>query len=80
MSVLGKRRSSSARGRRNSHSAIKPKTLTLCLKCKKPVQPHLACKSCGTYRGRVVMKTMSERRAKKARTEARDKAARGEAK
>jgi large subunit ribosomal protein L32 len=30
--------------------------LAACPKCKKPVQPHHACKFCGTYAGRQVLK------------------------
>jgi large subunit ribosomal protein L32 len=27
-------------------------TLTTCPQCKAPTQPHVACPSCGTYKGR----------------------------
>ena len=27
-------------------------TLTTCPQCKAPTQPHMACPSCGTYKGR----------------------------
>ncbi len=27
-------------------------TLTTCPQCKAPMQPHMACPSCGTYQGR----------------------------
>ena len=27
-------------------------TLTTCPQCKAPTQPHIACPSCGTYKGR----------------------------
>ena len=38
-------------GNRRSHHALGKVALTLCAKCKAPVQSHRACASCGTYRG-----------------------------
>jgi large subunit ribosomal protein L32 len=31
-------------------------TLNKCPKCKKPIRPHTACKKCGAYKGREVIK------------------------
>ncbi|MFH0950847.1 MAG: 50S ribosomal protein L32 [bacterium] len=51
-----KKRTPSSQGKRRSHHALKPKTLNVCSKCKKPVEPHRACSACGTYKGQVVLK------------------------
>jgi large subunit ribosomal protein L32 len=64
MSVPGKRRSSSEAKRGRSHQALKKIKFTLCPKCGKTVLPHSACKFCGTYRGRVVLKLKTETKAK----------------
>lgn len=56
MSVPGKRRPSSEARRGRSHQALKKIKTIACPKCGKPVLPHTACKFCGTYKGRVVLK------------------------
>ena len=42
---------SNTRSRRANWKAT-PVALTTCPQCKSPMQPHLACPSCGTYQGR----------------------------
>jgi len=62
MTPLPKRRTSKARSRkRRSHLALRAKNLVLCPVCHEPKLPHHACLSCGTYRGRKVIDTGSER-------------------
>lgn len=56
MSVPKKRRTSSSAGRRRSHHSLNTVTLSECPKCKKPVQPHMACLFCGTYKGKEIIK------------------------
>lgn len=63
MGLPGQRRSRSHKRRRAAHFAIKAQTLSTCPKCGKAKQPHAACKNCGTYRGRTVVKTASQKRA-----------------
>jgi large subunit ribosomal protein L32 len=56
---LPKRRHSNARTRkRRSHDAIKP--LSRCPRCQAMTLPHRACRSCGHYRGREVVKQAEE--------------------
>ncbi len=55
MSVPTQRQTHGRGARRRSHQAIKPKALKACAQCKKPVQPHVACGFCGTYKGRKVL-------------------------
>ncbi len=59
-----KRHTSSARDKRRSHLALKPKTLNKCPKCGKAVQPHIACKFCGTYKMAQVVKPKTATKAK----------------
>ena len=42
---------SNTRSRRANWKAT-PTTLTTCPRCQAPAQPHQACPSCGTYKGR----------------------------
>ena len=59
MGLPGHRRTSSHKRRRASHFALKKLNLTTCPKCKEPVMPHRACRNCGTYAGRNVLKLKS---------------------
>jgi large subunit ribosomal protein L32 len=45
---------------------LKKVTLTKCPKCKKPIQPHTACKFCGKYKGNEVIKIKMSKIEKKA--------------
>ena len=60
MGLPSKKRTKQSGLDRASHFALKEKTLTSCPKCKKPVKPHYACKGCGTYKGRTVVKVKSK--------------------
>jgi large subunit ribosomal protein L32 len=49
---LPKRKYPKARqGKRLSHLALKPASLTRCPQCRSPRLPHTACPSCGFYKG-----------------------------
>lgn len=52
MSVPARKKSSSSVRRRRSHHFLSKVELVLCVKCNEAVQPHRACKNCGTYKGR----------------------------
>lgn len=54
-----KRHTSSRRGKRRSHDALKAGSLSVCPKCKEPKLPHRVCPSCGFYNGRVVLEKES---------------------
>lgn len=47
--------SSSRRDRRRAHHALKQTNILTCSKCKAPVLPHIACKNCGSYNGKLVL-------------------------
>lgn len=54
---LPKRRHSNARTRkRRAHDALSVPALTVCPHCREKKLPHRVCPSCGTYRGREVVK------------------------
>ncbi|MBU1145932.1 50S ribosomal protein L32 [Patescibacteria group bacterium] len=65
MALPGHRRTSSHKRRRAAHFALKKTNLSVCPKCKKPVMSHHACKSCGTYAGREVVKMKTPKKKKK---------------
>jgi large subunit ribosomal protein L32 len=56
--AVPKRKVSKARRdkRRSSHWKLKTPGLVACPKCGTLRMPHRACKSCGTYNGREVIK------------------------
>jgi len=54
---LPKRRHSNARTRkRRAHHALKGVGISRCPHCQALTLPHRACRSCGQYRGREVVK------------------------
>ena len=67
MPVPPKRLSKARTRTRRAHHALTAPMLTVCPQCKKPTRPHMACPSCGYYRGRDVlnMKAKVERNMKK---------------
>jgi hypothetical protein len=52
---------------------MKKATLANCPKCKQPKRQHVACKNCGTYAGRQVLKFVDPLAKKDARTKAAKK-------
>ncbi|MBI3742793.1 MAG: 50S ribosomal protein L32 [Chloroflexi bacterium] len=57
MAPLPKRkRSKSRQGHRASHFAVRTISLSTCPQCQSPKAPHIACRVCGTYNGRQVLK------------------------
>jgi len=44
------------RGNRRQHLALTAPILVKCPRCSKPMRAHYACKACGTYKGRQVLK------------------------
>ncbi len=60
MAVPKRRTSRAKRDKRRSHDAIGQPARSVCPQCKEPKLPHRVCPSCGTYRGREVIKTEGE--------------------
>jgi large subunit ribosomal protein L32 len=56
MSVPKKRRTKSSVGKRQSHDSLKKIKVSKCSKCGDPILSHTACKNCGTYKGKQVLK------------------------
>lgn len=57
MALPKRRHSRSRRNKRLANKALKAPSLSLCSQCNEPKLPHHACPSCGTYRGREVIKS-----------------------
>ncbi len=55
MAVPKKKVSKSRRGMRRSHNALTLPNVILCT-CGEPTLSHRVCPSCGTYKGRQVLK------------------------
>ena len=57
MAVPKRRTSRAKRDKRRAHDAIGVSTRSTCPQCGEPKLPHRVCGTCGTYRGREVVKT-----------------------
>ena len=55
MPVPARKKSRSAVRRRRSHDHLNAANIGVCQTCQAPLQPHRACKTCGTYKGKVVL-------------------------
>lgn len=51
-----KRRTTSDKGKRRSHHALKTVAVAICKECGKAVKPHHACPACGSYDGKSTLK------------------------
>ena len=59
--ALPKRRHSHQRThKRRTHDALRVDNLSLCPQCNEPKPPHRACKNCGYYGARQVIKGTEE--------------------
>ncbi len=59
--AVPKRKTSLARKRkRRSHLALSAPNLDTCPRCLEPKEPHRVCPSCGTYKGREVVRVEDE--------------------
>jgi len=69
MGLPSQKRTSRSKKERASHFALKKTTLAKCPECGATVLPHIACKKCGSYRGRKVANTAKrvERRSRRLR-------------
>ncbi len=57
MGPLPKKKTSVSRqGQRRSHLAMKPQAISECPQCHAPVLSHKVCPTCGTYKGREILK------------------------
>ncbi|MBU1131043.1 50S ribosomal protein L32 [Patescibacteria group bacterium] len=71
MGLPSQKRTKSSKKRRASHFALKKSSLNKCPKCQKPILAHRACRFCGYYKGREVIKIKSslDKKAKKEKKE-----------
>jgi large subunit ribosomal protein L32 len=56
MAVPKKKTSKSRKNMRRAHDSLTAPTVSVCPQCKSPKLPHRACASCGTYKGKEVIK------------------------
>ena len=57
MPVPKRKTSKSKRDMRRTHQKLTAPNLASCPQCGEAIQPHHACPSCGTYKGRTVIET-----------------------
>jgi large subunit ribosomal protein L32 len=57
MAVPKRKTSKARRNKRRANWKLTAPNLATCTKCGELVMPHRACKSCGTYKGKVVLET-----------------------
>jgi large subunit ribosomal protein L32 len=57
MAVPKKKTSKSRKNMRRAHDFLTAPAASVCPQCKAPKLPHRACPSCGTYKGKEVVKT-----------------------
>jgi large subunit ribosomal protein L32 len=60
MAVPKRRTSKRKRDQRRAHDALGVAGRSKCPQCGEPKLPHRVCPSCGSYRGREVVKTDEE--------------------
>ncbi len=56
MALPKRKTSKSKRNMRRSHDHLSSPGLSTCPQCGEPKLPHHACNSCGTYKGKEVLK------------------------
>lgn len=56
-----KRLTSTRSGNRQSHDALRAKSLSSCSHCKNAVRPHTVCMNCGYYGGKKVLELKSDK-------------------
>jgi large subunit ribosomal protein L32 len=60
MPVPKKRHSNTRTRQRRANWKLKALAFGKCSQCGAPIMPHHACKNCGTYQGRQVLKIETE--------------------
>jgi large subunit ribosomal protein L32 len=66
MPVPKRKRSRARRDSRFANKGLKIQAFSSCSQCQEPLAPHQACKNCGFYKGKKVLKTKVERTMKRA--------------
>jgi large subunit ribosomal protein L32 len=60
MAVPKSRTSKAKRDRRRSHDHLTTPSMSKCPQCEAPKLPHRICPSCGSYKGRTILKVDDE--------------------
>jgi len=58
--VPKKRHTKGSRNQRRMHLFLDSPAITMCKKCGKPVQHHVACPACGYFKGREVVNVLAK--------------------
>ena len=69
MSVPKKRRTKSSVKKRQSHDSLKKIKVSKCSNCGDPILSHTACKNCGSYKGKKVLKIKTAQAKKETKEE-----------
>lgn len=68
MPVPKRKTSKRRRDQRSANKGIQAKAFTECSSCQAPINPHVMCSNCGTYKGKKVAVTKVERMIKRGET------------
>lgn len=84
MPVPKRKRSRARRDSRFANKGLKPAAITACSNCQTPLATHVACATCGFYKGKKVVVTKMDRvlkrgQSQKAQSERASKSAKAEA-
>lgn len=60
MAVPRSRISNARKNSKRAHHAKKPKNLTSCTNCQKPILTHRVCRFCGFYKGQAITSAPEE--------------------
>jgi len=60
MAVPKRKTSKSKRDMGRAHKKIDGITIATCPNCGEPIVPHQACKNCGQYKGKTILKIDEE--------------------
>jgi len=78
MPVPKRKRSRTRRDKRFANKGLKVRSFSTCSQCSEAIIPHVACSSCGYYKGKKVLATKSERSERRT-DDRKQKAEKGEA-
>ena len=60
MAVPRQRKTKSRRNQHRMHFFTKKPSITVCLKCGKPVLPHTVCQNCGYYKEKEIINVLEK--------------------
>lgn len=79
MPVPKRKRSRARRDKRFANKGLKVRSFSKCSQCSEAIIPHVACASCGYYKGKKVLATTKAERSEKRAGDRKQKAEKHEA-